>query len=115
MANPLKSFVAKINRKLGGRMEQRECLRFVFDCAVDVQDCRTGKQSDGKLVNYNRLGLYFESEAAYKPGSEIDIRFDPSVYLTEPGPLKAEVRWCKECGDPTFSRRFGIGVRYRRH
>jgi hypothetical protein len=115
MVNPLKGIAAKINRKLGGRMEQRECMRFVYNCPVGVQDCRTGKQSDGRLVNFNRLGLYFESDDAHKPGSEIDIRFDPSVYLTEPAALKAEVKWCKKIDDSALNCRFAIGVRYLRH
>ena len=115
MANPLKLFVARMNRKLGGRMEQRECARFDYSCPVDVQNCRSGKQSVGRLVNYNRLGLYFESYDAHVPGSEIDIRFDASVYLTHPGPLKAEVKWCEEIEAPALRHRFGIGVRYRHH
>jgi hypothetical protein len=113
MVNPLKLFVAKINRKLGGGMEQRECMRFVYNCPVAVQDCLTGKQSAGRLANYNRLGLYFESEDAHDPGAEIDIRFDASVYLTTSDPLKAEVKWCRTIADTPPRYRYGIGVRYR--
>jgi hypothetical protein len=115
MVHPLKFYVAKINRRLGGNMEQRACARFAYRCPVDVENRRTGRQSAGNLANYNRLGLYFECDDAHAPGSEIDVRFDESVVITSAEPLKAEVRWCKTIGEAKTGCRYGIGARYRPH
>lgn len=93
--------------------EQRECIRLSYETYVMVTDCRTGQKYPGRLYDYNRLGLYLESDFPLYPGSDVDIRFESSPYITNPEPLKAEVRWCNCIDGSTALYRFGIGIKYK--
>jgi len=92
--------------------EQRECMRLKHVSFVVVLDCKTGKSYLGELHNYNRLGIYFELEAALNPGSEIRILIDDSPYITTPVSINAEVIWCNDLNGSEELFRYGIGVKY---
>jgi len=99
--------------QLNSYTEQRECQRLRFESYVTVTDSKSGRRYTGRLYDYNRLGLYLESDFPVNPGSEIDIRFKNSPYITNPEPIKAEVRWCN-CNHGTDALyRYGIGVKYK--
>ena len=92
--------------------EQRECMRLKHVSFVIVLDCQTGKSYLGELHNYNRLGLYFELEAALNPGSEVKILIEDSPYITTPVSIYAEVIWCNDLNGSEVLFRYGIGVKY---
>jgi hypothetical protein len=92
--------------------EQRECMRLQHVSFVIVLDCITGKSYVGELHNYNRLGIYFELEAALNPGSEVKILIEDSPYITTPASINAEVIWCKDLNGSEVLFRYGIGVKY---
>ena len=93
--------------------DQRECMRLKHVSFLVVIECKTGKSYLGKLYNYNRLGIYFESEAALRPGTKIKVLIEESPYITTPVPLIAEVIWCHDNNDPEVHFRYGIGVQYK--
>ena len=94
-------------------IEQRECVRLGYETYVMVTDCKTGQKYPGRLYDYNRLGLYLESDFPLFPGSDVDIRFERSPYITNPEPLNAEVRWCNCIDGSSALYRFGIGIKYK--
>ena len=94
-------------------IEQRECARLSYESYVIVTDYKTGEKFPGRLYDYNRLGLYLESDFPLIPGSEIGLRFKDSPYITYPEPLNAEVRWCNCIDGSAALYRYGIGVKYR--
>ncbi len=68
-----------------------------------------------KMCNYSIDGMYFESDYAIQPGSDIciaKVKSSPVKCGSEVSDsYRAKVRWCKEIADSNPSC-YGIGVQY---
>ncbi|MGD9182921.1 MAG: hypothetical protein PVG15_15675, partial [Desulfobacterales bacterium] len=64
------------------------------------------------MYNYSRGGLYFESDYAPLPGTEIYIGIEKSPYDFGPDLYRARVQWRKELSGQTSKYAFGVGVKY---
>lgn len=66
---------------------------------------------EARMVNYSSGGMYFESDYAPLPGSEVSIGIGKSPYTTGADIYRAQVRWRKTL--PQNSKyAYGVGVRY---
>jgi hypothetical protein len=65
------------------------------------------------MYNYSTQGIYFESDYALQPGSDIHIKVEDqpkgSHAIGADKCYKAKIKWCKEIAD-TDPSRFGVGV-----
>ena len=66
---------------------------------------------EAKMLNYSAGGMYFESDYAPLPGSEVSIGIKHSPYDSGPDIYRAQVRWRTTL--PQDSKyAYGVGVRY---
>jgi hypothetical protein len=64
------------------------------------------------MFNYSRGGLYFESDYAPLPGSEIYIGIERSPYDAGPDIYRVQVCWRRELTALDSRYAFGVGVKY---
>ena len=90
----------------------RDNMRFRHEATIMFEDYPTGRYYEGKMFNYSRGGLYFESDYAPTIGTEIFIGFENSPYSANHDIYRAKVIWHKKL--PTSDSFFfhGIGVKY---
>lgn len=66
---------------------------------------------EARMINYSSGGMYFESDYAPLPGSEVSIGIRKSPYGSGADIYRAQVRWRKTL--PQKSKfAYGVGVRY---
>jgi hypothetical protein len=66
---------------------------------------------EARMINYSSGGMYFESDYAPLPGSQVSIGIGRSPYHTGADIYRAQVRWRKTL--PQNSKyAYGVGVRY---
>lgn len=69
-----------------------------------------------EMKNISRGGLCFETEAAFKPGTAIKIKFDKSIVSTDNEGYQScdsIVRWCKKLDEDDASiSTYGCGVQF---
>jgi hypothetical protein len=94
---------------------KRAYSRGTYEAPIMYANYDTENYYHAKMYNSGLGGMYFESERAIKPGSEICIKMVnyPSV---ESGPesfkaYRARVKWCKKTRK-TGSSCYGIGIQY---
>ena len=92
--------------------EQRENRRFPHEAAIMYENYPTGKYYEGRMLNYSRGGLYFESDFAPPIGTEIFIGIENSPYSAGHDVYRAKVVWHKKLGEKESFYYYGIGVRY---
>ena len=56
--------------------ERRQDKRLIHRSTIMLTDDRSGYSCYAQLNNISGDGMYIETECDYKPGAEIDIRFD---------------------------------------
>ena len=99
--------------------QKRVCDRYVCCFSISCTRFNSTQYFQGKMANYSRNGLYFESESALAPGTSILIRVQKNLDIDPAGSVKegfrsmalGEVKWCKEfvSEDATY---YGVGVKY---
>ncbi len=93
--------------------------RHKCEAAITVRQLNDEKALVAKMLNYSRVGMYFEADSFFKEGSIIYTRMTDGLVIhsdSKPDvkPYKerfAEVRWCKEIVKDSH-RRYGVGVKY---
>ena len=73
---------------------------FLSDCCYEA-----------RMINYSSGGMYFESDYAPLPGSELSIGIKKSPYDNAADIYRAQVRWRKVL-PPNSKYAYGVGVRY---
>ncbi len=67
------------------------------------------------MYNYSTQGIYFESDYALQPGSDVHIKVEDQLKgshaIVTDKRYKVNVTWCKEIADSDPSR-FGVGVQF---
>ena len=94
------------------RPDHRADMRYRHETAIMYEHYRSGRYYEGKMFNYSRGGMYFESNFAPEFGTEIFIGVENSPYTSGHDVYRAKViRHVKlEGADSLFS--YGIGVKY---
>jgi hypothetical protein len=109
----------KIEMKRSVNMEKRTVDRHFHEARLVCAYFNTNTYYQAKMLNYCQGGLYFESELAFRPGTNIYIRIEEFSQEASKSPFHngfrtttlGEVKWCKEISGAK-SCKFGIGVKY---
>jgi hypothetical protein len=90
--------------------ENRNSERFHYKAAVTLEQRCTKYRCHGTMYNYNKSGMYFESDYAPRPDTRIRIRIDNLPLDNVPNVYFAKIRWRKQLADDDSSYSYGIGV-----
>lgn len=92
--------------------EQRHATRLKHTTSIQLENFPAGEHYEAKMHNYSRGGMYFESDYAPLPGTEIYIGIEKSPYDLSPDMYRAQVRWRQKLPDQDSQFSFGVGVKY---
>jgi hypothetical protein len=92
--------------------DQRANMRFRHEAAIMFENYPSGKYYEGKMFNYSRGGMYFESNFAPAIGTEIFIGIENSPYTSGHDVYRAKVVWQKRLKDAQSLFLHGVGVKY---
>ncbi len=92
--------------------EQRDATRVEHKANILLENFPAGTHYEAKMHNYSRGGMYFESDYAPLPGTEIYISIERSPYDDSPDIYRVQVRWRRELPASNSRYTFGVGVRY---
>ncbi len=94
--------------------DQRASKRFACEAAIIIEKCGSRTYTHGRMYNYSSGGIYFESDVAFHPGTQVQIDIEnPSDGLIS-GPLPGKVKWCAEIAAAVVLYDYGIGVEFDR-
>lgn len=94
------------------KSEQRGTTRVRHKADILLENLPAGTHYEAKMYNYSRGGMYFESDYAPLPGTEIYIGIEKSPYDASPDIYRAQVRWRRELATKESRYTFGVGVAY---
>ncbi|MGD8990370.1 MAG: PilZ domain-containing protein [Desulfobacterales bacterium] len=92
--------------------EQREATRVKHKANILLENLPAGTHYKAKMYNYSSGGMYFESNYAPLPGTEIYIGIERSPYDASPDIYRVQVRWRRELASQDSGYTFGVGVKY---
>lgn len=92
--------------------EQRATQRFRHETAIMYEHYPSGRYFEGRMINYSRGGMYFESNFAPEIGTEIFIGVEKSPYTSRHDVYRAKVIWHKRVQSEDSLFFHGIGVKY---
>jgi hypothetical protein len=79
-----------------------------------IEDPATGSAYRGRMVNYSKNGLFLETNAIFKPGTEIYIGIENSPYRAStyqaPDGYVAEIIWQRDLENTLFTNAYGINL-----
>ncbi len=73
---------------------------------------KTGHYCYAQLCNIAGDGMYLETEYSFRPGAEIDIRFDKPPFRSASKKYHAIVKWCRPLDVDESESSYGVGVKY---
>lgn len=96
-------------------LERRSHRRFVYEAEIAHDLLAHNNIYKGKLYNFSRGGLYFESDQPIFPGEEVFIKFKDQPDSSNDDmmsqlPFGVEIVWQNDLPDSFF--RFGYGAHY---
>ena len=92
--------------------DQRASQRLAYEAAVKIENRDSGTYTYGRMYNYSAGGIYFESDAAFQPGTQVRIDIaEPGIGLFTDH-LNAKVKWCREISAAVVLYDYGIGVEF---
>jgi hypothetical protein len=91
----------------------RKNRRFKSKATAILEIPLTGHWLYAQMNNFSAAGMYFETEAAIRPGIEICIEFDRPLIISEQKKFNSIIKWCKELDtdNPSFYD-YGLGVKF---
>ena len=90
----------------------RDHPRFHHEAAIMYEYSPSWKFGEGRMCNYSRGGLYFESDFSLDIGLEIFIGIENSPFSAGHAVYRAKVIWRRELPERDSYYRYGIGVKY---
>jgi hypothetical protein len=92
--------------------DQRATRRFHHETAIMFEHYPSERYFEGRMFNYSRGGMYFESNFAPEIGTEIFIGVENSPFTAGHDVYRAKVIWHERLqgADSVFFH--GIGVKY---
>ena len=104
----LQSFHSQSSAATGFRKNKR----YRHKATVILEDPNSGAWSYARTKDLSNDGLLLESEVAFKPGTQINIKFDTQSIESQPKIFNSTVKWCKELADENSILLYGIGVKF---
>ena len=104
----LQSFHSQSSAATGFRKNKR----YRHKATVILEDPKSGAWSYARTKDLSNEGLLLESEVAFKPGTQINIKFDIQSIESRPKIFNSTVKWCKELADENSNLIYGIGVKF---
>jgi len=95
-----------------GGSEHRDDIRHKYKANILLETFPAGAHCEAKMFNYSRGGMYFESDYAPLPGTEIYIGIENSPYDAGADVYRAQIRWRKQLPDKKSKFNYGVGVKY---
>ena len=93
-------------------VEQRKSPRRPCTTTVMFENYLTGNYFEGRMVNYSREGMCFESDIALTIGTEIFIGVEKSPYSPNYEVFRAKVMWSRALTLKESYYSVGVGVKY---
>ena len=94
--------------------DQRTSQRFVHEAALKIENRDSGTYTYGRMYNYSAGGIYFESDVAFQPGTQVRIDVENPGNGLDTNLLTAKVKWCQEISAAVVLYDYGIGVEFDR-
>ena len=94
------------------RPERRADPRYRQETAIMYEHYGSGRYFEGKMLNYSRGGMYFETNSAPEVGTEIFIWVENSPYTSGHDVYRAKVTWHTKLDDSKALFFYGIGATY---
>ncbi len=94
------------------RREKRASPRFSFSTAVMFENYPARTCWAGRMIDYSRTGMRFETGGAPAPGSEIFIGMDRSPYSSAHDVFRAQVVWLRPLPPDASGYAFSVGVKF---
>ncbi len=92
--------------------ERRDTPRFEHEAMVLIETYPAGQYHEGRMYNYSRSGMYFESDFAPRVGADIFVGIENSPYSSGHDVYRAQVMWCKKLSDGASYYYYGVGIKY---
>ena len=92
--------------------ERRKHSRFNHRSTVMLANENSGYYCYAQLNNISGDGMYLETDCSFKPGVEIDIRFDKPPFRTAAKKYHAIIKWCRPLDVNESESSYGVGVKY---
>jgi hypothetical protein len=92
--------------------ENRDTPRFEHETMIMIENYPSSKYHEGRMYNYSRTGMYFESDFAPAVGTDIFIGIEDSPHSSGHDVCRAKVIWCKKLPDKASFFYYGVGVKY---
>ena len=92
--------------------EQRDKTRFPHETPITLENFEIGLLHGARMLNFSAEGMYFESDYAPLPGTEIYIGIENSPHDFSADVYRAQVRWRKQLTDKKSKYTYGVGVKY---
>ena len=70
--------------------------RIDYRLPIRIEDVEAGINYNAEMINFNKNGMYFETDCAFQPGANIFIGIEESPYTSESGCYecyRAEIVW----------------------
>jgi hypothetical protein len=92
--------------------DHRDNARIKLKADIQFENYLSGSHHKARMYNYSTGGMYFETDYAPLPGTEIYIGIKNSPYDAGADVYRAEIRWRKQLKAPLSNHQFGVGVKY---
>ena len=111
-SSPLYDMIQLSQSKSSAATGFRKNTRYRHKATVILEDPNSGAWSYAQTKDFSNDGLLLESEVAFKPGTQINIKFDTQPFESRPKVFNSTVKWCKEVMDDNSILIYGIGVKF---
>ena len=94
-------------------LENRDSVRIGHISPIKFKTLNPGKVCKARMFNYNKNGIYFESDSALETGAEIylSIQDSPYAFLSDTTEYyRGKVMWRKKLKDASFY--YGYGIKF---
>ena len=92
--------------------DHRNNIRIKHKADIQFENYFSGKHFRARMYNYSMGGMYFETDYAPLPGTEIYIGIKNSPYNAGADVYRAQIRWRKPLTSSVSDYQFGVGVKY---
>jgi len=92
--------------------DHRNNTRIKHKADIQFENYDSGIHFKARMYNYSMEGMYFETDYAPLPGTEIYIGIKKSPYDAAADIYRAQIRWRKQLKSSPSDYQFGVGVKY---
>jgi hypothetical protein len=92
--------------------DHRNNTRIKHKADIQFENYNSGIPFKARMYNYSTEGMYFETDYAPLPGTEIYIGIKKSPYDAAADIYRAQIRWRKHLTSSPSDYQFGVGVKY---